>query len=116
MGRTTKPNINTTIFAQLDREDADQFPRAIIVTQAGGVAGTIDLTPVVGVEGKYRAVFTFVALGDYSIKFIVHKDAAHTIENKRYKLGDQDIRVSDLEDNVESLLSGEFGEPIAVFD
>lgn len=114
--RLAKLNESVPLFLQLDKNDNSQYPSAIIMNAAGTVVGTVNLNVVGSVDGKYLGTFTFTSLGDYSIKYVVYSDVGRTIVNNAYRFADETIHVSDLEQNVEDLLTGNIGNPVAVFD
>jgi len=114
--RFVKLSESVTLFLQLSDEDTGQYPQATIINSNGNIIITKDLTPITGVDGKYSTNYVFQVLGDYSIKYAVYSDAGHTILNNKYQLGDETIRVTALEDNVETILNRDFKPPVADFD
>jgi len=106
------------IFLQLSDEATNQYPRANFVDKNGNIVSTKDLTAISGVAGKYKVDHVFQAVGDYSIKYAVYSDAGHTTLNNKYQLGDENVRVTNLEDNVEEILNlnRDYKPPVADFD
>ncbi len=107
--------MNVTLFLQLDRNDNAQFPQAVLLNSAGTIVGTVNMS-ISSVDGKYTGIYTFTETGDYSVKYVVFSDAARTTINNTYRFSDETIRVSDLEQNIEDILTGNVGQPVAVFD
>lgn len=115
MARFTKKDEATPIYLQLDKGDNDQYPQAVIMDSSEAIVATIDLTNVPAVSGKYIGEYTFTVIGDYSLKFAIFRDAARTLLNSKYRFGDETIRVTDLEENVEKILDGAIGTGVADF-
>lgn len=113
--RLTRPNEVFTDYLQLDKDDISQFPTAIILDSSDSIIATINMIPST-VTGKYLGTFTFTNVGDYSIKYVIYSDSSRTIINPRYKRGDLTVRVSNLEGNVEKIIGGNFGSPVANFN
>lgn len=114
--RIVKPNESVPLFLQLDQDDDSQYPQAIIINAAGTIVGTVSLSNVSNVGGKYLGTHVFTIVNDYSVKYIVYSDASHTNINTKYRFADETIRVSEMEQNIEDILNGNLGEPIAIFD
>ena len=110
--RWTKPGEQHAIFLQLDRGDPTRFPVAVIVNKTGAFQAAVSLVPVVGVPGRYLGYHTFLVEGDYAISFTVYEDAGHTAESGRYRLGDEVVRCSALEQQLGAI---QIGTPVADF-
>jgi len=115
MNRFVKKKELFPIYLQLDQDDSAQFPQAVIIDEDGVITSTLNLDPVPGVDGKYLKEHSFLTVGDFSIKFIIYSDSARTKINPKYRRGDLTVRVTNLEENVETLLDRSI-RPIAVFD
>jgi hypothetical protein len=115
-GRIARVNEDFAIFLQLDNGIADQYPRVVIIDSNGAVEAIVDLYPVSGVAGKYLGAYKFTEAGDYNFKFTIYSDSGRTQVNKAFKHADETIRVTNLEENVESVLEISEGSPIAEFD
>lgn len=115
MSRSVKVSDSVPIFLQLDDEDSAQFPQAVVMDQNGSVVAIKNLIAVPSVSGKYLAKHTFNTIGDYSIKFIVYSDVQYLTVSTIYSIGDETIRVSLLENNVETILNRDYKPPVADF-
>ena len=116
MSRFVKKDETFPIYLQLDRDDSGRFPSAIIVKPNNIILATLEMDPINLVGGKYSVNFSISDIGDYSIKFIVYKDTFRTQVDKKYRFGEEGIRVTNLEENVESLVNQVVGDPVADFN
>lgn len=110
--RLTAPNIHFPVFAQLGDGASDKYPRAFISNSNGTIIAQVDLTAIVGNPGAYLGTYLFTALGDYSIRFAVYTDLAHTIIDPTYSLTDEIVRVTNLESNLDAITKA---MPVAEF-
>lgn len=110
-----KSGAETPIYLQLDKDDTEQYPNAYIYDYQGAEIAIVELDRMPDSDTTYFGYLTIITEGFYQAKFIVYSDSGRTVENENYKLSEETIKVSELEQNVEDIKNGKFGKPYADF-